>query len=212
MSRSSWTATAAGRRRAACRAAGPSRRRRGGPPRRSRRRSISASRYLTLYGFSSENWSRPRDRGRVPDRPAAAASSAAISPNCTATASACASSASATGCRADIRDAARRGRDADRRATAAQADHRLQLRRPRRDRPRRARHRRRGARRGRSIRRRSTHETIARHLDTAGIPDPDLIIRTGGELRLTNFLLWQAAYAELVFLPVYWPDFDRHAP
>jgi undecaprenyl diphosphate synthase len=45
-------------------------------------------------------------------------------------------------------------------------------------------------------------------LDTAAIPDPDMIVRTGGELRLSNFLLWQAAYAELVFLPVYWPDFD----
>lgn len=44
-------------------------------------------------------------------------------------------------------------------------------------------------------------------LDTSGIPDPDLIVRTGGELRLSNFLLWQAAYAELIFLPVYWPDF-----
>ncbi|HET7717349.1 MAG TPA: isoprenyl transferase [Bauldia sp.] len=49
---------------------------------------------------------------------------------------------------------------------------------------------------------------VAEHLDTAGIPDPDLILRTGGELRLSNFLLWQAAYAEFVFLPVYWPDFD----
>jgi undecaprenyl diphosphate synthase len=48
---------------------------------------------------------------------------------------------------------------------------------------------------------------IAAHLDTAGIPDPDLLVRTGGEMRLSNFLLWQAAYAELVFLPVYWPDF-----
>lgn len=45
-------------------------------------------------------------------------------------------------------------------------------------------------------------------LDTGGMPDPDLIVRTGGELRLSNFLLWQAAYAELVFLPVFWPDFD----
>jgi undecaprenyl diphosphate synthase len=51
-------------------------------------------------------------------------------------------------------------------------------------------------------------EALAAHLDTAGIPDPDLLIRTGGELRLSNFLLWQAAYAEFVFLPVYWPDFD----
>ncbi|MCC2111970.1 MAG: undecaprenyl diphosphate synthase family protein, partial [Hyphomicrobiales bacterium] len=41
----------------------------------------------------------------------------------------------------------------------------------------------------------------------AGIPDPDLIIRTSGEKRLSNFLLWQAAYSEFVFLPVFWPDF-----
>ncbi len=46
-------------------------------------------------------------------------------------------------------------------------------------------------------------------LDTAGIPDPDLLIRTSGEQRLSNFLLWQSAYAELVFMPVLWPDFDR---
>ena len=39
------------------------------------------------------------------------------------------------------------------------------------------------------------------------MPDPDLVIRTSGELRLSNFLLWQAAYSELVFLPCYWPDF-----
>jgi undecaprenyl diphosphate synthase len=46
-------------------------------------------------------------------------------------------------------------------------------------------------------------------LGTRGVPDPDLIIRTSGEQRLSNFLMWQAAYAELVFLPVLWPDFDR---
>jgi undecaprenyl diphosphate synthase len=51
-------------------------------------------------------------------------------------------------------------------------------------------------------------DMVSASLDTAGTPDPDLIVRTGGELRLSNFLLWQAAYAELVFLPVYWPDFD----
>ena len=56
-----------------------------------------------------------------------------------------------------------------------------------------------------------TTELIAEHLDTAGLPDPDLIIRTSGEQRLSNFLLWQAAYSELVFVPVYWPDFDRAA-
>jgi undecaprenyl diphosphate synthase len=48
-------------------------------------------------------------------------------------------------------------------------------------------------------------------LDTAGLPDPDLVIRTSGEQRLSNFLLWQAAYAEFVFLPIHWPEFDRKA-
>ncbi|MCB1507733.1 MAG: isoprenyl transferase [Hyphomicrobiaceae bacterium] len=52
-----------------------------------------------------------------------------------------------------------------------------------------------------------TEELFAAALDTSGIPDPDLIIRTSGEQRLSNFLLWQGAYAELVFLPVLWPDF-----
>jgi len=52
-------------------------------------------------------------------------------------------------------------------------------------------------------------DMISTRLDTAGIPDPDLIIRTSGEERLSNFLLWQAAYSEFVFLPVFWPDFDR---
>ncbi len=56
-----------------------------------------------------------------------------------------------------------------------------------------------------------TAETVAAHLDTAGIPDPDLIIRTSGEQRLSNFLMWQTAYSEFVFLPGHWPDFDRAA-
>lgn len=50
-------------------------------------------------------------------------------------------------------------------------------------------------------------ELISANLDTAGIPDPDMIIRTSGELRLSNFLLWQAAYSEFLFLPHHWPDF-----
>ena len=52
-------------------------------------------------------------------------------------------------------------------------------------------------------------ECIKSHLDTSDIPDPDLIIRTSGECRLSNFLLLQAAYAELIFTPVLWPDFDH---
>ena len=55
---------------------------------------------------------------------------------------------------------------------------------------------------------------IMRYLDHPEIPDPDLIIRTGGEIRLSNFLLWQSAYSELYFSPKYWPDFtpeDLHA-
>jgi undecaprenyl diphosphate synthase len=54
-----------------------------------------------------------------------------------------------------------------------------------------------------------TDETVGGFLDAPDLPDPDLIIRTSGEQRLSNFLLWQSAYSELVFLPTYWPDFDR---
>ena len=53
--------------------------------------------------------------------------------------------------------------------------------------------------------------TLAARLDTADLPDPELVIRTSGETRISNFLLWQAAYAEFVFTPVLWPDFDRAA-
>jgi len=54
-----------------------------------------------------------------------------------------------------------------------------------------------------------TEEVFSGYLDTVGTPDPDLIIRTGGEMRLSNFLLWQLAYAEYYSTPVYWPDFGE---
>lgn len=54
-----------------------------------------------------------------------------------------------------------------------------------------------------------TDEMVNKYLFTAGVPDPDLIIRTSGELRLSNFLIWQAAYSEWYITPKYWPDFDK---
>jgi undecaprenyl diphosphate synthase len=67
----------------------------------------------------------------------------------------------------------------------------------------------RAAREGRLAPDQVTPETFEAFLDTAAMPDPDLVIRTSGEQRLSNFLLWQTAYSELVFMPCYWPDFDR---
>lgn len=54
-----------------------------------------------------------------------------------------------------------------------------------------------------------TDELVGQYLFTSGVPDPDLVIRTSGELRISNFLIWQAAYAEWYFTPTYWPDFDK---
>jgi len=54
-----------------------------------------------------------------------------------------------------------------------------------------------------------TDELVSKYLFTAGVPDPDLIIRTSGELRGSNFLIWQGAYCEWFFTPTYWPDFDK---
>ena len=56
-----------------------------------------------------------------------------------------------------------------------------------------------------------TEELVSAHLHTAEFPDPDLLIRTSGEMRISNFLLWQISYAELVITPTLWPDFDRPA-
>jgi len=54
-----------------------------------------------------------------------------------------------------------------------------------------------------------TDQLVSKYLFTAGVPDPDLVIRTSGELRVSNFLIWQAAYSELYITPTLWPDFDR---
>jgi undecaprenyl diphosphate synthase len=54
-----------------------------------------------------------------------------------------------------------------------------------------------------------TDELVNQYLYTAGVPDPDLIIRTSGELRISNFLIWQAAYSEWYITSTYWPDFDK---
>jgi undecaprenyl diphosphate synthase len=63
--------------------------------------------------------------------------------------------------------------------------------------------------RGRLRGERITPDSITSRLYDPSVPDPDLLIRTGGEMRISNFLLWQAAYAELWFTPIHWPDFDR---
>ena len=54
-----------------------------------------------------------------------------------------------------------------------------------------------------------TEDVISKHLYTSNIPDPDLLIRTGGEMRVSNYLLWQIAYSEFIVIPEFWPDFDK---
>jgi len=54
-----------------------------------------------------------------------------------------------------------------------------------------------------------TEDTLSQHMTTNFMPDPDLLIRTGGEVRISNYLLWQIAYSELYFCDTYWPDFDE---
>ena len=55
-----------------------------------------------------------------------------------------------------------------------------------------------------------TDDTVARNLATAFMPDPDLLIRTGGDMRVSNFLLWQIAYSEIYITDIYWPDFNAY--
>ena len=177
---------------------GPPPRRRGGAPDGDGARVELGIGHLTLFSFSSENWSRPPDEVELPLRPAPH-----VHPprsRRAAPARACASRVIGERERLppDIVAPDRGGRRPDRRQPRPAAGRRLQLWRPQRDRARGPQDRRRGRRRACSSPTAIDEAAISAHLDTAAIPDPDLIIRTGGEMRLSNFLLWQAAYAELV--------------
>ena len=205
-SRSSWTATAAGPASTAwpsSRATPPASRRSG---RSSATRSAAASPSSRVYAFSRENWARSDDEvrglfalleqairsetaelkyaGRPDPAPRPARRAARRHP-----------------------PVDRRGPRGDRRRRPAPPERRVQLRRPDRARRRVPADRRERRRPGRSI----DETTIAEALYTAGLPDPDLVIRTGGEQRLSNFLIWQAAYAELYTTEVLWPDFGADA-
>ena len=166
--------------------------------------------YLTIYSFSTENWNRPADevsmlmgllkrfiRNDLADLHANDVRVRVIGRR--------------GGPALRHRGAADRGRGTDAGQSRPDAGRRLQLWRAAGD-------RRCGAPAGQASRRpaRIDPDTIdaqafEARLETADIPDPDLIIRTSGEQRLSNFLLWQAAYAEFVFLPIHWPDFDKAA-
>ena len=162
--------------------------------------------HLTIFSFSSENWSRPATE--------------------MATCSACCAASSATTlrlCRAGVKVKVIGTRakldpdiwrclheaESDRGEYRSQPCRRVQLRHPPGNRRGRTAHAEvaEGKRNSASI----NAEAIGGNLDTAEIPDPDLIIRTSGEQRLSNFLMWQAAYSEFVFVPIHWPDFDKAA-
>ena len=166
--------------------------------------------YLTIYSFSTENWSRPADevsmlmgllkrfiRNDLADLHANDVRVRVIGRR--------------AGLPADIAALLSEAEELTRANRRPDAGRRLQLRRPAGDRRRGAPAGSRSPRRAPSIPMRSTRSAFEARLDTADIPDPDLIIRTSGEQRLSNFLLWQAAYAEFVFLPIHWPDFDKAA-
>ena len=101
----------------------------------------------------------------------------------------------------------RRDRGADGEEPAAHADVRVQLRRPGRDRRRDACDRRARSRPGAIDPAKIDERTISRHLYAPDMPDPDLVVRTSGEYRISNYLLWECAYSEFVFTDVLWPDF-----
>ena len=163
--------------------------------------------YLTIYSFSSENWSRPASEiddlmglmQRFIRRDLAELHQNGVRIGVIGERDRRGRGAA----RAD-----RRGRGADQRQSRAQPGDRLQLRLAGRDRQG-------GAAAGGAALEGAitpqdiTPEALSAALDTQGVPDPDLLIRTSGELRLSNFLLWQSAYTEFVFLDAFWPDFGR---
>ena len=165
---------------------------------------------LTLYAFSSENWRRSAEEiadltGLMRfylERELATLAKEGVRLKLIGDYSAFGPDLVARLERAVERTADNRPADPGRRA---------QLRLARGDRRGRAHARRQAAARASSSRRRSTKQAIAAELQTHGLPDLDLLIRTSGEVRLSNFLLWQAAYAELLFLDTLWPDFDEQA-
>ena len=163
---------------------------------------------LTLFAFSQENWQRPADEiealmslleeyiAREMDRaPGAGVSGSG-------------SSATSTGWPRAPARAVDRIMAATAGGDRPGAQHLHLLRLARRDRPGRPAARR-GSAAGRLDPAEIDEEALARRLYTAPWPDPDLLIRTSGELRISNFLLWQLAYAELYVTPVLWPDFTR---
>ena len=162
---------------------------------------------LTLYSFSSENWSRPASEVRfllellrrfirtdVAELHQANVRIMMIGDR--------------DGLEPIAAHHGRGGRGADARECRAEARHRLQLRQPPGNHPRRAASIARKVAEGKIAPEDITPAVIGNHLDTGGLPEPDLLIRTGGEQRLSNYLLWQCAYTEFVFMPEYWPEFD----
>ena len=131
-------------------------------------------------------------------------------PRSTKTISACWSSAAPSNCPRPCDDDIDDGMELTARNTGHEARRGAELWRPRRDGGRLQRHpRSRRRRNGHGRRFRVDEQTISRHLYTAGLPDPDLLIRTSGEMRVSNFLLWQIAYAEIYVTETLWPDFRR---
>ena len=163
---------------------------------------------LTLYCLSSENWKRPQteinflmhllEQYMIEERATIMENNVRVR---------------MLGRRDDIPEQVLRELDKtvemsqhQQRAVAEPGD---QLRRPGGNRRRGPRHRRPSASRRACRRRTSTKQPIAEHLYTAGAPDPDLLIRTAGEMRISNFLLWQISYAEIWVTDKCWPEFDE---